>query len=413
MYGIYFCSQNIDDSPNSDISEQTTISQESFGLSPEMEQKTNSTAASDSIGFSTTSTIGSVNKITSTMTMTTTQLAADDKMSTINSSLSNVTSHTSNSNYSNSEQHDNKFDDSSLDNRVINKNTNTNSIKQRIGMTLVDMHPLMVRNSSGSGGIDDDDDLSPDSSITFDGACNQESEFLNTESESPMHVSPTQQQQHNHQQRIDTLCLPSSKAKELLITDKTYMSSGESEPDVSQYQASVEPTFQSVTLTNYNTGKQSTINSRSKAVSQRKIPLTAELMSTKEDEDSSVETISNNSFDDDDIEDIDDDDGLSFKVTKSNSQSASKNESVLNNVEATIATENGANVLQTSGVVVTLPNGQTRDIDMKVIEPYKRCLSHGGYIKSPGHNAIVIFSACYLPDRSRADYHYVMENLFL
>ena len=30
-----------------------------------------------------------------------------------------------------------------------------------------------------------------------------------------------------------------------------------------------------------------------------------------------------------------------------------------------------------------------------------------------GLNAIIVFAACFLPDSSRADYHYVMENLFL
>lgn len=62
---------------------------------------------------------------------------------------------------------------------------------------------------------------------------------------------------------------------------------------------------------------------------------------------------------------------------------------------------------------VILPDGRTRDIDMRVIEPYKRVLSHGGYLKAGGHNAIVIFCACHLPDRSRTDYNYVMDNLFL
>lgn len=140
--------------------------------------------------------------------------------------------------------------------------------------------------------------------------------------------------------------------------------------------------------------------------------MTAELLDSKED-DSSVETISNNSFDDD----IEDEDGLSYKeTTKSNKEPASTQEAASqtkNSVCATISNENGAKPQPNSATAVTLSNGQTRDIDMKVIEPYKRCLSHGGYIKSPGHNAIVIFSACYLPDRSRADYHYVMENLFL
>lgn len=62
---------------------------------------------------------------------------------------------------------------------------------------------------------------------------------------------------------------------------------------------------------------------------------------------------------------------------------------------------------------IVLPSGEQRNIDMKVIEPYKRVLSHGGYLKAGGHNAIIIFSACYLPDKSRKDYVYVMDNLFL
>ncbi|XP_050422914.1 protein prune homolog 2-like isoform X1 [Adelges cooleyi] len=51
-------------------------------------------------------------------------------------------------------------------------------------------------------------------------------------------------------------------------------------------------------------------------------------------------------------------------------------------------------------------------IDMKVIEPYKCVLSHGGYMTAGSHNAIIIFSACYLPHRNRVDYNYVMNNLF-
>ncbi|XP_021928721.1 uncharacterized protein LOC110834157 isoform X2 [Zootermopsis nevadensis] len=57
--------------------------------------------------------------------------------------------------------------------------------------------------------------------------------------------------------------------------------------------------------------------------------------------------------------------------------------------------------------------GLERRIDMKVIEPYKRVLSHGGYLSAGSHNAIIVFSACFLPDHSRVDYDYVMDNLFL
>ncbi|XP_078533936.1 protein prune homolog 2 [Lissotriton helveticus] len=55
---------------------------------------------------------------------------------------------------------------------------------------------------------------------------------------------------------------------------------------------------------------------------------------------------------------------------------------------------------------------QEQRIDMKVIDPYKKVISHGGYY-GEGLNAIIVFAACFLPDSSRADYHYVMENLFL
>ncbi|XP_072260220.1 protein prune homolog 2 isoform X3 [Pyxicephalus adspersus] len=55
---------------------------------------------------------------------------------------------------------------------------------------------------------------------------------------------------------------------------------------------------------------------------------------------------------------------------------------------------------------------QEQRINMKVIEPYKKVISHGGYY-GEGVNAIIVFAACFLPDSSHADYNYVMENLFL
>eukprot|EP00918_Siedleckia_nematoides_P070228 GHVU01153197.1.p1 GENE.GHVU01153197.1~~GHVU01153197.1.p1 ORF type:complete len:321 (-),score=44.79 GHVU01153197.1:3039-3878(-) len=55
---------------------------------------------------------------------------------------------------------------------------------------------------------------------------------------------------------------------------------------------------------------------------------------------------------------------------------------------------------------------KTYRIDMKAIEPYKKIISHGGYY-GDGFNAIIVFAGCYLPDRSRLDYQYVMDHLFL
>ncbi|XP_030630389.1 caytaxin [Chanos chanos] len=51
-------------------------------------------------------------------------------------------------------------------------------------------------------------------------------------------------------------------------------------------------------------------------------------------------------------------------------------------------------------------------IDMQVIRPYLRVVTHGGYY-GEGLNAIIVFAACHLPDSSCTDYHHIMENLFL
>ncbi|XP_067368294.1 caytaxin isoform X2 [Channa argus] len=55
---------------------------------------------------------------------------------------------------------------------------------------------------------------------------------------------------------------------------------------------------------------------------------------------------------------------------------------------------------------------QEHRIDMQVIRPYLRVITHGGYY-GEGLNAIIVFSPCYLPDSNCPDYHYIMENLFL
>lgn len=356
-----------------DISDPTTISQESIGLSPDAEQN-------------------SLMTLTETVKIRT-NASLNNKMPTLNT------------NFGSDQQPKNEFVDTKLDNRnLVNKNSHMNQ-KQRVSSTKVEMHPLMVPP------IKSDDDLSPDSSPLFDGTDSNifHTEIIHMETEL---IKP-----------FDLLELPNSMEN---IDHKHMMSSDESEPDVSQYQALVEPTFQSVSLTNYNVNK---VNIVPKSNPLRKIPLTNELKLMTTHEDSSVETISNNSFDND----AEDEDGFSINETLNNIKQASnnvENDPVTNeNVETTtvndpnatnaIANANAGASLSVNGmqhaltVAVTLSNGQTRDIDMKVIEPYKRCLSHGGYIKSPGHNAIVIFSACYLPDKSRTDYHYVMDNLFL
>ncbi|XP_076439054.1 uncharacterized protein LOC143277957 isoform X2 [Babylonia areolata] len=61
--------------------------------------------------------------------------------------------------------------------------------------------------------------------------------------------------------------------------------------------------------------------------------------------------------------------------------------------------------------IVRVGEGEEFRLDMRVIEPYKRVLSHGGYC-GEGLTAMIVFSACYLPSRDRRDYSYVMNHLF-
>ncbi|XP_043935965.1 bcl-2/adenovirus E1B 19 kDa-interacting protein 2-like protein isoform X2 [Protopterus annectens] len=50
-------------------------------------------------------------------------------------------------------------------------------------------------------------------------------------------------------------------------------------------------------------------------------------------------------------------------------------------------------------------------VDMTLIEPYKKVISHGGYF-GEGVNALIIFASCYLPERNIPEYQNVMDNLF-
>ncbi|CAH1790581.1 unnamed protein product, partial [Owenia fusiformis] len=51
-------------------------------------------------------------------------------------------------------------------------------------------------------------------------------------------------------------------------------------------------------------------------------------------------------------------------------------------------------------------------VDMKIIEAYKKVVSHGGYY-GDGFNAIIVLCSCYLPDKSMTNYQNIMDNLFL
>lgn len=275
------------------------------------------------------------------------------------------------------------------------------------GLTLVSMHPLMPRLSI------DDNDASDDA--PFMGSFN----FPDVVPHHPATKIDTSVMNEAVGQVINSAANddhPFRKSGAVLLVDKECTGSSDSEPDISQYQALVEPSFQAVSLTNNISAEKSQILAKPRPM--RKIALTPELMSAEDV--ASVETISNNSSDDD-FDDTNDLVGFDEKVSgarqmKSNTSDGDGrnndtgfNEISNENDDDQVDDENAA----LSRDAVTLSDGQTRDIDMKVIEPYKRVLSHGGYLKAGGHNAIVIFAGCYLPDRSRTDYNYVMENLFL
>lgn len=284
------------------------------------------------------------------------------------------------------------------------------------GLTLVDTHPLMPRLSI------DDADASDDS--PFMGSFNFPDVVPQHQSTKIASVITNKAAKMLMNGAAADDGRPEYSKGAMLRPDKEYLGSSDSEPDISQYHASVEPSFQSVSLTNNISAEKSAILPKPRPM--RKISLTPELMSAEDV--SSVETISNNSFDDD--FDATSDNGFDENVsgvrqTKSNMnkclQSCDRrgrhddtgfNETCYENNEDRHVHDDDDNAAM-SRDAVTLSDGQTRDIDMKVIEPYKRVLSHGGYLKAGGHNAIVIFAGCYLPDRSRTDYNYVMENLFL
>ncbi|XP_039978090.1 bcl-2/adenovirus E1B 19 kDa-interacting protein 2-like protein isoform X3 [Xiphias gladius] len=54
---------------------------------------------------------------------------------------------------------------------------------------------------------------------------------------------------------------------------------------------------------------------------------------------------------------------------------------------------------------------QESRVNMSVLEPFLRVLSHGGYY-GDGMNDIIVFTSCYLPQNSLENYQYVMDNLF-
>lgn len=225
------------------------------------------------------------------------------------------------------------------------------------------------------------------------------------------------------------------------------------QPSSADYETSVNTDQQSVSLhSSRPTTSSSTTQDQLPAMSTlRRITVDAALLSDNDDDCSSIDSTSAQHSFDEDLDDDDEAEADDSSALRSRS-TVSISSSVLNEAAGAMAATGSAKqppphrqaATETSALVppatggcggkvspipqylaadeardtrhwrrVTLANGEQREIDMRVIEPYQRVLSHGGYLSTGGRNAIVVFSACHLPEKSRRDYQYVMNNLFL
>ncbi|VEN60211.1 unnamed protein product [Callosobruchus maculatus] len=174
--------------------------------------------------------------------------------------------------------------------------------------------------------------------------------------------------------------------------------SSDTENDKSAYEAHLGPNFQHASLTlNAKEGNLNFLAHNKRSNKLRRI----KVMSTRSSEDSDISSIESRS------DSLKSEDVFNGESENTEEPASSPTEPI----EPLSAAEERRHARHWQRAV--LPGGEQRTIDMRVIEPYKRVLSHGGYLRAGGHTAIVLFSACYLPDRSRIDYDYVMDNLFL
>ncbi|XP_017475997.1 PREDICTED: uncharacterized protein LOC108366191 [Rhagoletis zephyria] len=327
---------------------------------------------------------------------------------------------------------------SDLDNRCIRSGALQLELipqRQNIERTLTDSHPLMSPTGS-------ENDQSSTNSVTTNNEVKRNNfpdvvpQYEHVQS--PLqHNAIVEQNTVNHNRGAALTSAPMHNKLAYLRAHSPDLLSSESEADVSQYHAAVEANFQTVALI------QTASSDTQKNV--RRFRKGAPNCGNAGDDISSLDSISNHSFDDDediehnlaslspssslidglddDSEDgdvgvvncMDDDDEFAEAVTPTPHGHLSALAADINARSGQLPQYSAAEERRDSRnwQKITLPDGRTREIDMRVIEPYKRVLSHGGYLQAGGHNAIVIFCACHLPDRSRADYSYVMDNLFL
>lgn len=196
-----------------------------------------------------------------------------------------------------------------------------------------------------------------------------------------------------------------SALKKLLMyelpVETSYDPTSDTENDKSVYEAHLSSNLQNVSLTmNEKEGNLNFLAHNKRSNKLRRI----RLVHTQESQDSDGSSVDSNS-DESLKSDIFDEEGVKRKTENDDDNNSSEP------IEPLSAAEERRHARNWQRMV--LPGGEHRTIDMRVIEPYKRMLSHGGYLRAGGHTAIVLFAACHLPDKSRVDYDYVMDNLFL
>lgn len=289
----------------------------------------------------------------------------------------------------------------------IARKSPSNSSYRSSTLTLVDSHPLMIAEPT-------DPDYEFD-----DNTNNQYNNYPDVIPQCTTHKLKTDELEQSssnmvtddQQNNISLAELPKRKIPLIETTNQSdFVKSSDSEPELSQYEATVTSSYQSVALVSNQMCKNQEPEYMD-CLSRRKLSVSNELLT---DDVSSVDSnFSNKSIDNDNM-----DEDFEAQMCSVSASSSILDDPLSGSTAKTpeiippySASDEARDVR--SWQKMTLPDGTIREIDMKVIEPYKRVLSHGGYLQSGGHNAIILFCACHLPDRSRKDYHYVMENLFL
>lgn len=425
-----------------DISETTTSQESAAEFSPERERENfiSSINRNNSTG---TISKRSNDSNSSKVDVSTTKSSNDNICKSITTTLTTTTTaQTKTSTNTTTLQQQNEYIDKYLEN-CTNSKTSSNSdiegnsenlnvlLSTKNGLTPVKSHPLMAMGISGSDSESESSrkkveyfsnypDVVPESEPLRLGGnphvnheCEQEDIFISTKN-SKLNKNTTMDFVNDFDNlNINNNISLKTKKKINIFRDMEspdLQSSAESD-DLSQYQATVEPLYQTVALQHSSSRCQLSPQPPPVVSQRKKIPLSQDLLA-----DNLSDTISNHSLD------LDDDnpylaslspsssifDDTAFREIQTPTTPATPTIDPLPQYSASDEARDSRNWQK-----ITLPDGKTREIDMKVIDPYKRVLSHGGYLKSGGHNAIVVFSACHLPDRSRADYHYVMNNLFL